>query len=38
MTMANVVGMHEIDDGIGWKHTNFRNHKSSVVRNRQLVD
>ena len=35
--MPNVVCMHEIDDGIGWKHTNFRNHKSSVVRNRQLV-
>ncbi|KAI0855701.1 copper amine oxidase [Xylaria cubensis] len=37
MVMPNVVCMHEIDDGIGWKHTNFRNHKSSVVRNRQLV-
>ncbi|KAJ5585642.1 hypothetical protein N7450_005429 [Penicillium hetheringtonii] len=37
MVMPNVVCMHEIDDGIGWKHTNFRNNKSSVVRNRQLV-
>lgn len=37
VVMPNVVCMHEIDDGIGWKHTNFRNHKSSVVRNRQLV-
>ncbi|KAI9146857.1 Copper amine oxidase [Paramyrothecium foliicola] len=35
--MPNVVCMHEIDDGIGWKHTNFRNQQSSVVRNRQLV-
>lgn len=37
MVMPNVICMHEIDDGIGWKHTNFRNQKSSVVRNRQLV-
>lgn len=37
VSMKNVVCMHEIDQGIGWKHTNFRNAKSSVVRNRQLV-
>ena len=35
--MKNVVCMHEIDQGIGWKHTNFRNAKASLVRNRQLV-
>lgn len=35
--MKNVVCMHEIDQGIGWKHTNFRNQQASVVRNRQLV-
>ncbi|KAI1618033.1 copper amine oxidase [Exophiala viscosa] len=35
--MANVVCMHEVDQGIGWKHTNFRNGRSSVVRDRQLV-
>ncbi|KAK2601153.1 hypothetical protein N8I77_010623 [Diaporthe amygdali] len=35
--MPNVVCMHEIDDGIGWKHTNWRNGKSSVVRDRRLV-
>ena len=35
--MKNVVCIHEIDQGIGWKHTNFRNQKASVVRNRQLV-
>ena len=29
--------MHEVDNGIGWKHTNFRNNKASIVRNRQLV-
>lgn len=37
VAMPNVVCMHEIDNGIGWKHTNFRNSKSSVVRDRQLV-
>lgn len=35
--MKNVVCMHKIDQGIGWKHTNFRNNNSSVVRGRQLV-
>ncbi|KAJ0422831.1 copper amine oxidase [Aspergillus carlsbadensis] len=35
--MPNVVCMHEVDDGIGWKHTNWRNGRSSVVRDRQLV-
>ncbi|KAL1603884.1 cytochrome c oxidase subunit 1 [Paraconiothyrium brasiliense] len=35
--MKNVVCMHEVDQGIGWKHTNFRNNLSSVVRDRQLV-
>ncbi|KAK7191819.1 uncharacterized protein CC84DRAFT_1185533 [Paraphaeosphaeria sporulosa] len=35
--MNNVVCMHEVDQGIGWKHTNFRNNNSSVVRDRQLV-
>lgn len=37
VTMPNVVCMHEIDDGIGWKHTNFRNGMSSVTRDRKLV-
>jgi primary-amine oxidase len=37
VVMPNVVCMHEIDDGIGWKHTNFRNGQSSVVRDRRLV-
>ncbi|KIX04735.1 uncharacterized protein Z518_05605 [Rhinocladiella mackenziei CBS 650.93] len=35
--MPSVVCMHEVDQGIGWKHTNFRNGMSSVVRDRQLV-
>ena len=37
ITMPNVVCMHEVDQGIGWKHTNFRNGLASVVRDRQLV-
>ena len=35
--LQNVVCMHEVDAGVGWKHTNFRSGTSSVVRNRQLV-
>lgn len=37
VTVPNVVCMHEVDDGIGWKHTNFRTGTSSTVRSRQLV-
>lgn len=33
----NVVCVHEQDNGIGWKHTNFRTNKAAVVRNRELV-
>ncbi|GIZ44392.1 hypothetical protein CKM354_000759000 [Cercospora kikuchii] len=35
--VPNVVCMHEVDQGIGWKHTNVRNGCSTVVRDRQLV-
>lgn len=35
--IRNSVCMHEVDDGIGWKHTNWRNGQSSAVRDRQLV-
>ena len=37
VVVPNVVCMHEVDEGIGWKHTNFRNGLASAVRNRQLV-
>ena len=37
IVMPQVVCMHEIYQGIGWKHTNWRNGKASVVRDRQLV-
>jgi len=37
MNMPNVVCIHEQDGGIGWKHTNYRTGRASVVRNRELV-
>ncbi|KAI1379742.1 putative copper amine oxidase [Hypoxylon crocopeplum] len=33
----NAICMHEIDDGIGWKHTNTRNGLVSITRSRVLV-
>ena len=33
----NAVCMHEIDDGIGWKHTNTKTGAVSIVRSRVLV-
>ena len=33
----NVVCVHEQDNGILWKHTNYRTNVASVVRNRELV-
>ncbi|QSZ31343.1 hypothetical protein DSL72_000906 [Monilinia vaccinii-corymbosi] len=35
--MPNVVCLHEQDNGIGWKHTNYRTGRAAVVRNRELV-
>jgi primary-amine oxidase len=35
--MKNVICMHEVDDGILWKHLNYRNERAKVVRNRKLV-
>ncbi len=37
LDMPNVVCIHEQDNGIGWKHTNFRTGRAAVVRNRELV-
>ena len=37
LPMDNVVCVHEQDAGIGWKHTNYRSGKASLVRNRELV-
>ena len=33
----NVVCLHEQDNGIGWKHTNFRTQRAVVSRSRELV-
>ncbi|KAI0475760.1 copper amine oxidase [Xylariaceae sp. FL0804] len=33
----NVVCIHEQDNGIGWKHTNFRTGRAVVTRLRELV-
>ncbi|KPI34731.1 Copper amine oxidase 1 [Cyphellophora attinorum] len=33
----NVVCLHEQDNGIGWKHTNWRTNRAVVTRNRELV-
>ncbi|KAF2722949.1 hypothetical protein K431DRAFT_302204 [Polychaeton citri CBS 116435] len=33
----NVVCLHEQDNGIGWKHTNWRTGRAVVTRNRELV-
>ncbi|RDW60683.1 amine oxidase-2 [Coleophoma cylindrospora] len=35
--MPNVVCCHEIDDGILWKHTNYRTNNAIVTRSRMLV-
>jgi primary-amine oxidase len=37
LPMDNVVCIHEQDNGIGWKHTNYRTGRAAVVRNRELV-
>lgn len=33
----NVVCLHEQDNGVGWKHTNFRTQRAVVTRSRELV-
>ena len=37
MKMPNVVCCHEQDDGVLWKHTNFRTQNAVVTRSRILV-
>ncbi|KAF6815470.1 copper amine oxidase [Colletotrichum musicola] len=36
-TAKAVVCLHEQDNGIGWKHTNFRTNRAVVTRLRELV-
>lgn len=33
----NCICMHEVDSGLGWKHTNWRNGRAEVTRGRELV-
>ncbi|KAF2135633.1 uncharacterized protein K452DRAFT_303404 [Aplosporella prunicola CBS 121167] len=35
--LPNVICLHEQDNGIGWKHTNWRTGRAVVVRSRELV-
>lgn len=35
--MKNVICMHEVDDGILWKHTHYRTDTAAVTRSRHLV-
>jgi primary-amine oxidase len=35
--LKNVICLHEQDNGIQHKHTNYRNNAATVVRNRELV-
>ncbi|KAH6630018.1 copper amine oxidase [Chaetomium sp. MPI-SDFR-AT-0129] len=37
LKFPNVICCHEIDDGILWKHTNFRTGNAAVTRSRVLV-
>lgn len=37
LRMPNVVCCHEVDDGLLWKHTNFRTGNAVVTRSRVLV-
>ncbi|KAJ5901907.1 hypothetical protein N7495_002435 [Penicillium taxi] len=37
VVLPNVVCCHEIDDGILWKHTNYRTNNAVVTRSRVLV-
>jgi len=37
VNMPNVICVHEQDNGLLWKHTNYRTDRACVVRNRELV-
>ncbi|KIW72758.1 hypothetical protein PV04_00933 [Phialophora macrospora] len=37
LVKPNAICIHEQDNGIGWKHTNYRTDRACVVRNRELV-
>ncbi|KAH8591040.1 copper amine oxidase [Bisporella sp. PMI_857] len=35
--LENAICMHEVDGGIGWKHSNYRTGRAEVTRSRELV-
>lgn len=37
LMLKNAICMHEVDNGIAWKHTNYRTGRAEVARNRELV-
>ncbi|GKZ37322.1 hypothetical protein AbraIFM66950_008809 [Aspergillus brasiliensis] len=37
LVKKNAICIHEQDNGIGWKHSNYRTERACVVRNRELV-
>ncbi|KAK2591055.1 cytochrome c oxidase subunit 1 [Conoideocrella luteorostrata] len=37
VVMEKVVCMHKTDQGLGWKHTNWRNGMVSTIKDRQLI-
>lgn len=37
MLLQNIICMHEQDNGLQFKHTNYRNNAATVVRKRELV-
>jgi primary-amine oxidase len=37
VAQPNVICLHEQDNGIGWKHTNWRTGRAVVTRHRELV-
>lgn len=37
VSLENCICLHEQDNGIGWKHTNYRTGRAAIVRNREFV-
>lgn len=35
--LKNAICMHEVDNGISWKHSNYRTGRAEVARSRELV-
>ena len=37
VNLENCICLHEQDNGVGWKHTNYRTGRAAIVRNREFV-